>query len=204
MVDPITHLGKDDFWNKNLSAFVEDSWKAMPNLTITAGVRYDTQLVPQPPRPLHHQRQWRGQSAWAYRHERDQHQLQDDSAAHRLRLSIYPTTVLRGGYGMFYGLIPLSAYYNVPCRERGFPSAVQPGAESGVYPAGAPTDLNVLATPPGPAAGCSVHGRADTDGDRNTCEPIPESARPRSRTTPSHIRTRPISRWNSSWAKARP
>ena len=37
VVDPITHLGEDNFWNKNLSAFAEDSWKALPNLVITAG-----------------------------------------------------------------------------------------------------------------------------------------------------------------------
>ncbi len=47
--DPVTGLGKDDFWNKNLSAFAEDSWKIKQNLTINIGLRYDTQLVPQRP-----------------------------------------------------------------------------------------------------------------------------------------------------------
>ena len=25
--DPITHIGADDFWNKDLAGFVEDTWK---------------------------------------------------------------------------------------------------------------------------------------------------------------------------------
>ena len=51
-IDPVTHVGKDEFLEQEPSAFVEDSWKTMSNLTLTVGVRYDTQLVPQPPRPF--------------------------------------------------------------------------------------------------------------------------------------------------------
>ncbi|HEY8998182.1 MAG TPA: carboxypeptidase regulatory-like domain-containing protein, partial [Edaphobacter sp.] len=50
--DPLSKVpGSDDFWNKDLSAFVEDSWKVRQDFTISAGIRYDTQLVPQPPAP---------------------------------------------------------------------------------------------------------------------------------------------------------
>ncbi len=40
--------GKDDFWMKMYDGFAEDTWKLMPNLTVTAGVRYDIQLTPNP------------------------------------------------------------------------------------------------------------------------------------------------------------
>ena len=38
--------GKDDFWMKMCDGFAEDTWKLMPNFTLTAGVRYDIQLTP--------------------------------------------------------------------------------------------------------------------------------------------------------------
>ncbi len=49
--DPVTHVGKDDFYDNDFDAFVEDSWKVRPNLTINFGVRYDIQHIPQPPKP---------------------------------------------------------------------------------------------------------------------------------------------------------
>jgi hypothetical protein len=51
VTDPVTGVGKDDFYNNDFAAFFEDSWKARSNLTINAGVRYDVQLIPQPPQP---------------------------------------------------------------------------------------------------------------------------------------------------------
>jgi outer membrane receptor protein involved in Fe transport len=49
--DPVTHVGKDDFWEKDAAGFVEDSWKASSRLTINAGIRYDIFEIPQPPMP---------------------------------------------------------------------------------------------------------------------------------------------------------
>ena len=40
--------GKDDFWMKMCDGFAEDTWKVTPNFTVTAGVRYDIQLTPNP------------------------------------------------------------------------------------------------------------------------------------------------------------
>ena len=40
--------GKDDFWMNMFDGFAEDTWKVQPNLTVTAGVRYDVQLTPAP------------------------------------------------------------------------------------------------------------------------------------------------------------
>ena len=49
--DPITHVGADDFLNKDIDAFVEDAWKVTPKILLSLGARYDLQLVPQPDRP---------------------------------------------------------------------------------------------------------------------------------------------------------
>src|SRR5467141_191576 len=49
--DPITHTGKDDFYNNDFGTYLEDTWKARPSLTVDLGVRYDLQHVPAPPQP---------------------------------------------------------------------------------------------------------------------------------------------------------
>jgi len=49
--DPVTGVGKDDFYNNDYALFAEDSWKARPNLTINYGLRWDMSTIPQPPMP---------------------------------------------------------------------------------------------------------------------------------------------------------
>ena len=51
VTDPVTGVGKDDFYDTDFAGFFEDSWKVRPNLTLNLGVRYDLQLIPQPPKP---------------------------------------------------------------------------------------------------------------------------------------------------------
>jgi len=47
--DPVTHVGKDDFYNNDYAAFVEDNWKVNSKLTLNMGLRYDISTIPQPP-----------------------------------------------------------------------------------------------------------------------------------------------------------
>ena len=39
VTDPVTGVGKDDFYNTDIAGFLEDSWKVRPNLTLNLGVR---------------------------------------------------------------------------------------------------------------------------------------------------------------------
>ena len=110
--DPITGVGADDFWNKNIDGFIQDDWKVTPKLLLSLGARYDVQLVPQPDKP-------NTTSAPAFAAtsviNTDYHML-----APRIGFSFtpYPGTVVRGGYGLFFGLTTNSTWYTLR-RENG-------------------------------------------------------------------------------------
>ena len=110
--DPITHVGADDFWNKDLDIFAEDDWKITPKLLLSFGARYDVQLVPQPDLP-------NTANAVAFAAtstiNTDYHM-----AAPRFGFAWNPQegTVVRGGYGIFYGLTSNSLWYTLR-RENG-------------------------------------------------------------------------------------
>jgi hypothetical protein len=154
VVDPITHAGKDEFWNKNLAGFFEDSFKATSKLTLNLGVRYDTQLVPQPPRPYLTSANGQPSAIGIATTQIINTNYKMIQPRIGFAWSPYSGTVLRGGYGMFYGLIPLSAYYNVRVENGVFQQQynLAPGQ------AGAPTNLNVLFTPPGPPLAAPFSG----------------------------------------------
>ena len=112
VTDPVTGVGADDFWNKNLDVFAEDNWKVTPKLLLSLGARYDVQLVPQPDRP-----NTSSPTAQLYTStiNTDYHM-----AAPRFGFAWNPQegTVVRGGYGLFFGLTSNSTFYTIR-RENG-------------------------------------------------------------------------------------
>ncbi len=110
--DPITHVGADDFWNPDLDGFVEDAWKVTPKLLLSLGFRYDVQLVPQPDKP-------NTSSAVATLYTST---INNYKSMYQPRVGFsynpHEGTVVRGGYGIFYGLNSNSTYYTQR-RENG-------------------------------------------------------------------------------------
>ncbi len=105
ILNPAAKAGLDDFWMKMWDGFAEDSWKLRPNLTITAGVRYDIQITPPPIKtnpnfpplsPLY--------SSTIKNTSRIQPRI-------ALSWSPFNGTVVRAGYGLFSALNQGSTYY---------------------------------------------------------------------------------------------
>lgn len=148
--DPITHVGKDDFWNPDVSWFGQDSWKINHALTVDLGVRYDLQLVPQPLKP-----NTTSALATLYTSTIDinHHEIQP-----RVGFSWQPmkNTVVRGGYGLFWGLSSNSTYYTIRVENGVFQQ------QYNAFPSTswAPVAPNVLFQPPGPALAAPFAGAA--------------------------------------------
>jgi hypothetical protein len=98
--------GKDDFWMKMFDGFAEDSWKIKPNLTLTAGVRYDIQLTPAPGLVNNNFPPISTQYSGTIKNVTDRVQPRVGFS-----WSPYAGTVVRGGYGMFSALNQGSTYY---------------------------------------------------------------------------------------------
>jgi hypothetical protein len=98
--------GKDDFWMKMLDAFAEDTWKLTPSFTLTAGVRYDVQLTPNPGLVNHLFDPISAEYTSSIKNVLDRVQP-------RVAFSWSPFTgtVVRGGYGLFSALNQGSTYY---------------------------------------------------------------------------------------------
>ncbi|MGH9563260.1 MAG: TonB-dependent receptor domain-containing protein, partial [Terracidiphilus sp.] len=98
--------GKDDFWMKMFDGFAEDSWKLTPKITITAGVRYDIQLTPNPGLVNHLFDPISSEYTSSIKNVTDRVQP-------RIAFSWLPFnhTVVRGGYGLFSALNQGSTYY---------------------------------------------------------------------------------------------
>ncbi|HEY0758819.1 MAG TPA: carboxypeptidase regulatory-like domain-containing protein [Acidisarcina sp.] len=139
--DPITHVGKDDFWMKNYDVFAEDTWKIKPDLTFDLGVRYDLQVTPQPTHP-------NATSALATFYTGSLKTVKD-RVVPRLGFAYnpHPGTVFRGGYGIFAALTQGSTYYAMRVEN----GVYQTNYNFNGYKAGtgAPVFPNVLFTPPG-------------------------------------------------------
>ncbi len=141
VVDPITKTGKDDFWMKEWDAFFEDTWKVRSNLTLNLGLRYDVQLVPQPPQPY-------TATPLTTRYTSTIN-IDANNFGPRVGLAWSPGKggVLRAGYGMFYGQTPGSTFY-AQRVENGVFQQTFVCSNPGVCPA--LTFPNVIFSPPGP------------------------------------------------------
>ena len=178
-------------WNQNVDVFLEDAWKVSPKLLLSLGARYDVQLVPQPDQP-------NTSSAVAQLYTST---LNIDKKMIQPRIGFafnpYEGTVVRGGYGIFYGLNSNSTYYTIR-RENGVyqqqfnvsattnpnsPYATLTGVpagtpnrafqQSGAYPAVSPQGGIPYFLPPGPAPTNQVTGASITPVNPGSSVPAP-------------------------------
>ena len=128
--------------------FAQDDWKATPRLTVNLGVRYDYESIPQPFAGLNGTAA--GTLAITSSHPSDKNNFSP-----RIGFAYDPfgrgTTVVRGGFGMYFGRIPnavlLNAYENTG-------SAASQSTPSYTTTSVAATALPTLQGPPtGPAPG---------------------------------------------------
>ncbi|HEY0306739.1 MAG TPA: carboxypeptidase regulatory-like domain-containing protein [Acidobacteriaceae bacterium] len=149
-IDPITGNGTDNFWTKNLAGFAEDTWKALPSLTFNIGLRYDLQLVPQPTHPYTVRADGTPTAIGAAFTSKIPINYRMFQPRVGFAYNPFPGTVLRGSYGMFYGLVPMSTYYNVRVENGYYQRVYSYSPTSGVYPTGAPASMATLSAPTGP------------------------------------------------------
>jgi len=152
--DPITHVGKDDFYNNDFGAYFEDTWKLRPRLTLNLGVRYDLQHVPAPPKP--------NTATPLLTLYTTTLNIDKNNIAPRLGVAWQFTknTVLRAGYGIFYGKSSNSTYYALRVENGVFQQTFSGCGPTGTAPqmACAPTFPNVFFMPPGPALAAPFQG----------------------------------------------
>jgi hypothetical protein len=141
VTDPITHVGKDDFYDNDYAGFFEDSWKARSNLTLNLGVRYEIQHIPQPPIP--------NTSTPLTTEYTSKINTDSNNFGPRIGIAWEPVkgTVVRSGYGMFYGKTSNSTWYAVRVENGVFQQTFN------CAPTTCPalTFPNLIFTPPGGA-----------------------------------------------------
>ena len=103
--DPITHVGKDDFYNNDYAGFFEDTWKANSHLTLNVGMRYDVFDITQPPQP--------NTLTPLTDYYTSKINIPKDQFQPRVGMAwqVTPKTVVRTGYGIFYAKTTNSTYY---------------------------------------------------------------------------------------------
>jgi len=139
--DPVTHVGKDDFYNNDYALFAEDSWKARSNLTINYGVRWDLSTIPQPPMP---NTATPLTTLYTSTINIPKHQIAPRIGA---AWQITKGSVLRVGYGLFYAKTSNSMFYATRVEN----GVIQQTFNCTPTTCPALTFPNVIFTPPGGA-----------------------------------------------------
>ncbi len=153
--DPITHVGKDDFYDNDVGLYLEDTWKLRPSLTLNLGVRYDLQHVPAPPQP--------NTATPLLTFYTSTLNIDKNNLAPRLGAAWQPfkNTVVRLGAGTFYGKTSNSTYYALRVENGVFQqtfSGCSPVSTNPLLKGCAPVFPNVYFTPPGPAPAAPFAG----------------------------------------------
>ncbi|MGB6546175.1 MAG: TonB-dependent receptor [Candidatus Acidiferrales bacterium] len=155
--DPITHTGEDDFYDNDLGAYVEDTWKVRPNLTFNLGLRYDIQHVPEPLRPNNIVNNPGATPLEIL----DTSTLNIDKGDIAPRIGIAwqfaKNTVLRVGYGIFFAKTSNSTYYALRVENGIYQQTFQNCSEVQTASC-APIFPDVFFTPPGPALAPAFSG----------------------------------------------
>jgi len=141
VTDPVTGVGKDDFYNHDFAGFFEDSWKVRSNLTLNLGVRYDLSLIPQPPQPNNFTPLTKLYSSTI--------NIDKNNFAPRIGIAweMSKGTVLRAGYGIFYAKTSNSTYYATRVEN----GVIQQSFNCNTASCPALKFPNVIFTPPGAA-----------------------------------------------------
>jgi hypothetical protein len=105
VTDPITGVGRDDFYDKDFAGFIEDSWKVNSKLNVNLGMRYEVQVVPQPDRPNY--------TTPLTQYYTQTINTDTNNWGPRVGLAYNPMNglVIRAGWGMFYGKTSNSTWY---------------------------------------------------------------------------------------------
>ena len=158
--DPITHIGKDDFYDDDYAGYVEDTWKVKPTITLNLGLRYDLQHVPAPPIPNTGNPAGSSPLLTLYTSTLN---IDKNNLAPRIGAAwqIDSNTVLRGGMGMFIGKTSNSTYYALRVENGIFQqtfSGCSPTSTVATLRGCAPAFPNVFFTPPGPPVAAPFTG----------------------------------------------
>ncbi len=153
--DPITHVGADDFYDDDYGAYFEDSWKVRHNVTVTLGLRYDLQRVPPPPTP--------NTGTPLLTLYTSTLNLDKNNIAPRIGVAwqLDSKTVVRAGYGIFYGKTSNSTYYALRVENGVYQQTFTGCTVTNANPtlqACAPTFPNVYFVPPGPTLAAAFSG----------------------------------------------